>query len=218
MIEEHSFPVDQNVYYDVFTPPSPRALLVALHGYGGNKDSMLALARRISETAFTIASLQGLHQHIVPPKTGCGPLGYGCGWLTNFHPEDSIALHHRAVTRIIDGHANGMPVFLLGFSQSVALNFRYAFTFPEQVAGVIGICGGIPGDWQDDKCRSGTVRILYLTTAADPHYPPETAKRNADALAARAAGVTHRTFPGQHRLQPAMLPVIRDWILKPEST
>lgn len=88
---EQTFPC----YYDLYLPESdaPKPLLIALHGYGGDKRSMMKLARRINERDFTIAALQGPHQHLVMPTKESPTLGYGFGWLSNFKPEDSVALH-----------------------------------------------------------------------------------------------------------------------------
>jgi predicted esterase len=75
------------VYYDFFLPDSTRKLplLIAMHGYGGDKASMMRLARRINEKDFAIATLQGPHQHLVYPTKENPTLGFGFGWLTNFH-------------------------------------------------------------------------------------------------------------------------------------
>jgi predicted esterase len=35
---------------------------------------------------------------------------------------------------------------LAGFSQAMALNYRFASTYPDAIRGVIAICGGLPGD------------------------------------------------------------------------
>jgi predicted esterase len=60
------------------------------------------------------------------PREEGGPLRFGFGWLTNFHPEESVAVHHQALldltSRLIDeGVADPAHIFLLGFSQSCAL-------------------------------------------------------------------------------------------------
>ncbi len=51
---------------------------------------------------FAIVSLQGFHQHMKEPKEPGGPLRFGFGWLTNFHPEDSVAVHHQALLDMIN--------------------------------------------------------------------------------------------------------------------
>src|SRR5437867_12236701 len=139
------------LYYDFIAPTTqPAPLLIALHGYGASKWHATREAKAIVPSGFAIASLQGPHQHLREPKEPGGPLRYGFGWLTNFHPEESVAVHHRALLEIIswlvdEGIADQHRVFLLGFSQSCALNYRFAFTHPNVLRGVIGICGGVPG-------------------------------------------------------------------------
>src|SRR3982750_4617123 len=88
------------LYYDLYIPEveiKPCPLLIALHGSGANKRQMMREARLCAPEDFAIASLQGFHQHLKEPKEKGGPLRYGFGWLTNFHPEDSIKVHHRAL-------------------------------------------------------------------------------------------------------------------------
>src|SRR6185295_20394902 len=101
-------------------------LLIALHGYGANKRQMMREAQQMAPAGFAIASLQGPHQHIREPREPSGPLRFGFGWLTNFRPEESVAVHHGALKDLVDKLTNegvGDPnrVFLLGFSQSCAL-------------------------------------------------------------------------------------------------
>src|SRR5256885_16265515 len=131
-----------NLYYDVIAPPSPSApLLVALHGYGASKWHALREAKRIAPEGFALASLQGPHQHLREPKEKGGPLRFGFGWLTNYRPEESVAIHHCALIEMIEALANermidSKQIFLLGFSQSCALNYRFVFTYPNISRGV----------------------------------------------------------------------------------
>ena len=143
-----------NLYYDLHVAaPGPAPLLIALHGYDANKRQMMREAREMAPEGFAIASLQGFHQHIREPREPGGPLRFGFGWLTNFRPEESIEVHQVALKNLLaqlvdEGVADSTRVFLLGFSQSCALNYRFAFTHPELLRGVIGICGGLPGDYE----------------------------------------------------------------------
>ena len=137
-----------NLYYDFRPAPQTNApLLISLHGYGANKRQMMRESRLIAPGNFAIASLQGFHQHIRDPKEPGGPLRFGFGWLTNFKSEESVAVHHRALRDLItvlvaNEKLDSKRIFLLGFSQSCALNYRFAFTHPELLRGVIGIAGG----------------------------------------------------------------------------
>src|SRR5437764_3288955 len=93
---------ETKLYYDLFIPDAtPAPLLVALHGYGSNKSWMMREARQHAPEGFAVAALQGPHQHLKEPREPGGPLRYGFGWLTNFHPEYSIALHHFALPALI---------------------------------------------------------------------------------------------------------------------
>jgi predicted esterase len=152
---------------------SPAPLLIALHGYGANKRQIMREAKLMTPETFAIASLQGFHQHIREPRETAGPLRFGFGWLTNFKSEESVAVHHRALLDLMkrslaEGVADPARVFLLGFSQSCALNYRFAFTHPERLRGVVGICGGIPGDWETSNVyRQTQADVFHLAGTRD---------------------------------------------------
>src|ERR1700752_912801 len=96
---ERSLKTEINLYYDFKPAPQIDApLLIALHGYGANKRQMMREAQQIAPEGFAIASLQGFHQHMKEPREPGGPLRFGFGWLTNFHPEESVAVHHQALS------------------------------------------------------------------------------------------------------------------------
>ena len=140
-----------DLYYDLYVPenvPNRLPLLISIHGYGAHKRYMMKEARRIAPERFVIASLQGPHQHF--RKTDDG-YRIGFGWLTDHRPDESVAIHHKFVLNVIDKldddeTIDTSQIFLFGFSQACALNFRFAFTYPDTLRAVIGVCGGIPGD------------------------------------------------------------------------
>ncbi|HEX8421920.1 MAG TPA: hypothetical protein VF634_00820 [Pyrinomonadaceae bacterium] len=211
------------LYYSLHTPAeTPAPLLIALHGYGDNKNWMMREAREIAPDGFAIAALQGFHQHMKEPKdTGGTPVysyGYGFGWLTNFRPEDSIALHHGALLDMIgqlsdEGVADKSRVFLLGFSQTCALNYRFAFTHAEILRGVAGICGGLPGDWEtSERYRHTEAAVLHLAGARDEYYPPARTADYAARLALRAREVEFKSYDAAHELNAAMREDLRAWL------
>src|SRR5260370_31017893 len=175
-------------------------LLIVLHGYGENKQRMRREARRMAPEGFAIASPQGPHQHLKEPKEPGGPLRFGFGWLTNFHPEESVAMHHRALLDLIDslvneGLADPERIFLLGFSQSCALNYRFAFTYPDRLRGAVGICGGLPGDWETSEIYEQTnAAIFHLSGERDQYYPPAQVADYAERLRMRTTDVEVRGF------------------------
>ena len=207
-----------NLYYDLHVAsPGPAPLLIALHGYGANKRHMMREAQQMAPEGFAIASLQGFHQHIREPWLP-GPLRFGFGWLTNFRPEESVEIHHRFVLDLIsqlvdEGVADSSKIFLLGFSQSCALNYRFAFTHPEKLKGVIGICGGIPGDWDTNHRYHGSeLQVFHLAGTKDEFYNPEKVRDYKAQLETRAGSVTFKSYDAAHEIVPQMREDIRQWL------
>lgn len=217
--QERSLRVDIKLYYDLHAPEqTPAPLLIALHGYGANKRQMMREARQIAPANFAIASLQGFHQHLKEPKEPGGPLRFGFGWLTNFRPEESVAIHHQAVLQLIhnlttDRIVAPEQIFLLGFSQSCALNYRFAFTHTDALRGVIGICGGLPGDWETNESYQATAAaVFHLAGNQDEFYSPERVQNYAEQLRQRSNDVTFKGYEGGHDFVPEMRGDIRAWL------
>ena len=210
-----------NLYYDLRPgTSSPAPLLIALHGYGANKRYMMREAQLMAPPQFAIASLQGFHQHMKEPREPGGPLRFGFGWLTNFRPEESVAVHHRALIDLIEilsaeGIADPARVFLLGFSQSCALNYRFAFTHPERLRGVVGICGGIPGDWETSPTyRNAEIDVFHLAGTRDEFYTPERVRDYESQLKTRARSLTFKTYDAAHEIVPEMRSDVVQWLIQ----
>lgn len=210
-----------NLYYDLRPGTiSPAPLLIALHGYGANKRQMMREAQLMAPEQFAIASLQGFHQHIKEPREKGAPLRFGFGWLTNFRSEESVAVHHRALLDLIEilsdeGIADPRRVYLLGFSQSCALNYRFAFTHPNHLRGVIGICGGIPGDWEASSIyRDADIDVLHLAGTRDEFYPPERVQDYQHQFLTRARTVAFKSYDAAHEIVPEMRPDVVKWLTR----
>jgi len=218
-VTERKLNAQINLYYDIVpatTRPGP--LLIALHGYGASKWHALREAKLIAPEGFALAALQGPHQHLREPREKGGPLRFGFGWLTNFHPEESVIIHHRALLDMVDsltseGLADPNRIFLLGFSQSCALNYRFAFTHPKVLRGVIGIAGGLPGDWETNSAYKETnAAVFHLAGARDEFYGPERFANYADQLRTRASDVEFRSYDAAHEISTEMRADIRSWL------
>lgn len=216
---ERTLTAETSLYYDLLLPEYPPApLLIALHGYGANKRQMMREAQAIAPDGFALLSLQGPHQHLKDAKEPGGPLRFGFGWLTNFHPEESVAVHHRSLLNLIDlltseGTTDPKQVFLLGFSQSCALNYRFAFTHPDRLRGVIGICGGVPGDWDTGELyRETGAAVFHLAGEHDEFYPPSRVGDYAKQLRQRATDVSFRSYDAGHEIVQPMRDDLRTWL------
>ena len=208
-----------NLYYDVIAAAAkPAPLLIALHGYGANKWHAMREAKSIAPEGFALAALQGPHQHLREPKEKGGPLRFGFGWLTNFHPEESVAVHHQALLEMIAGLideeiADRDKIFLLGFSQSCALNYRFAFTHPDVLRGVIGIAGGLPGDWETNAAYKETsASVFHLAGMLDQYYGPERVANYPNQLRMKASDVEFRSYDAAHEISAAMRADMSKWL------
>lgn len=208
-----------NLYYDLQpASSSPAPLLIALHGYGAFKEQIMREAQLMAPDGFAIASLQGFHQHMKEPRQPGGPLRYGFGWLTSYRSEESVAVHHQAVIDLIDkltgdGVADRSRVFLLGFSQSCALNYRFAFTHPEHLRGVVGICGGIPGDWETSTVyRQAPIDVFHLSGTEDEFYPPSRVADYEKQLGTRARSVASKSYHAAHEIVAEMRVDVKQWL------
>jgi predicted esterase len=211
--------------YDVHIPDTvggkPLPLLIALHGYEGNKESMMALAQRINSTDFIIASVQAPNAFMVTRSgdQSAGETRIGFGWMMQYRSDETIDLHHRTIRSIISDVQTSWPVdarglFLLAFSQAVSLNYRFAFTNPGTIRGVVAVCGGIPGDWDDPKYRHSDTDVLIIAAESDQFYPLERSRSFKGAIARRAGVVDFFSFPTRHLFPRESLPVINRWLLQ----
>ncbi|MCI0488518.1 MAG: hypothetical protein L0229_18170 [Blastocatellia bacterium] len=221
VIEEKAIEQRIKLYYDLYAPDSPspvaRPLVIALHGYEGNKESMMALARKINSRDFLIASLQGPNSFFARDADGGYRPKIGFGWMMQYKAEETIRLHHETLLSVIEEidaeyPINRRAIFLMAFSQSVALNYRFTFTHPGVVRGVVAVCGGIPGDWDQDKYHTSDTDVLIIAGEADEFYPPERTRTFKDALLRRARSVDYHCFPEGHVFPRQSLPLINEWL------
>jgi predicted esterase len=195
-------------------------LLIAMHGYEGNKDSMMRLARRIADGRMVVISLQGPHQFFRRDGDDPKNIRVGFGWGTTYKMEESVELHHRNVRALIalaarKHHADPRRVFLLAFSQACSYNYRFVFTHPREVCGAIAVCGGVPGDWNENpRYHPARTHVLQIAATQDEWYTREKNLQFRRELGQRAASLDFRFYNSTHRFPRSSIPHIRKWIEK----
>ena len=190
-------------------------LAVVLHGFGQTPEVMLRLAGGMLGPQSILASLQGPNQFYVSQN----PNEVGYGWITHRHAESSIRLHHEMVLHVLNevGRQYGVPPersLLAGFSQPVGLNYRFAATHPAAVRGVIGICGGIPKNWEEGPYQRVRAALLHIARQEDEFYRPEITGHYAERLRLRAEDVEFHMLPGGHRFPSQAGPLVERWIAR----
>ncbi|MGI8787921.1 MAG: alpha/beta hydrolase [Pyrinomonadaceae bacterium] len=206
------------LYYDLFVPENtekPAPLLLAVHGYGAHKRYMMREAKLIAPEDFVVASIQAPHQHYRQTDDG---YKIGFGWLTDYKSDESIALHHQFARRLIEKLSkenliDARQVYLFGFSQACALDFRFAFTNPDAVRGVIGVCGGIPSDLETNALyKILEANVFYLYGDEDEFYALEKFQTFERKLKKILPNFESKLYRAKHEITNAMREDMRTWI------
>jgi predicted esterase len=214
-VKDRSFSARLDCHYLLLAPEvnAETPLVLTLHGFGGNPEAMLQLTSRLFEVPLVIASLQGPNQFFLPPDTR--DVGYG--WITSRQPAESIRLHRDMVSYVADeaGREFGIPRerrILVGFSQSVSLNYRFVATCPDAVRAVIGICGGLPGDWDDGGYKPVTAAVLHIARRDDSYYPAGVTEQYSGRLRRRAPDVEFHLIEGGHQMPSGGSRIVGPWL------
>ncbi|MBA3634229.1 MAG: dienelactone hydrolase family protein [Acidobacteria bacterium] len=207
------------LYYDLYIPENlkkPAPLLIAVHGYGAHKRYMMREAFVIAPENCVIVSIQAPHQHF---RQTDNDYKIGFGWLTDYKSEESVSLHHNFILEIIAKLAgkeiiDADKVFLYGFSQACALNFRFAFTFPDAVCGVIGVCGGIPSDLETNALYKPTnADVFYLYGSDDEFYPLGKFQTFEQKLKDYLPNFQASLYQAKHEITDEMREDVRKWLM-----
>ncbi len=188
-------------------------LVVALHGFAQTPETMLQLTEKMFGRQHVLASLEGPNQFFL----GSGTAEVGCGWIASRHAPSAIRLHHDMVLHVLNeaGRENGIPPerrILVGFSQSVALNYRFAATGTDAVRGVVGVCGGLPGDWETAPYQPVRAAVLHLARREDQYYPPGVTEQYPGRLRIRVQDVEFHLLDGGHRVPSRGGPIVGAWL------
>jgi len=215
-VRHSTFPARLDCHFLLREPvavASDSPLVLALHGFGQNPEAMLKATARIFGPGAVLASLQGPNQFFLDPAAEA--VGY-C-WITNRHAASSIRLHHDMVAYVLDAVGSEFRIpparrILVGFSQSVALNYRFAATFPDAAGGVAGICGGLPSDWETGGYQPVRAAVLHIARRGDPVYPPSVTEQYAARLRIRTRDVEFCLLDGGHQMPSGAGPLIEAWL------
>jgi predicted esterase len=116
-----------------------------------------------------------------------------------------VRLHHDMLLYVLDevGRQYGIPAerrLLVGFSQPVGMNYRFAATHPGAVRGVIGICGGIPKNWEEGPYGKVSASLLHIARSEDEFYGPAVTEKYAERLRLRANDVEFHLLDSGHQV------------------
>jgi predicted esterase len=207
------------LYYDLYVPgdvPGPPPLLIAVHGYGAHKRYMMREAKTVADDKFVIVSIQAPYPHYRPTEDGYR-IGYG--WLAGEErSSEHVGLHQQFVLDVVeqldrDGLIDRGNIFMFGFSQACALNFRFAFTHPEILRGIVGVCGGIPSDLEaNDAYKPFTGSAFYLYGDDDEFYSQDQFAGFDKKLASVLPDYRSKHYAAKHEITNEMRADIREFL------
>jgi phospholipase/carboxylesterase len=183
-------------YPEVSEPPK---LLVMLHGWTGDENSMWIFSPRIPKYYLIIA----------PRGITRTPLG-GYGWqesaLDGWSTVSDFELAIEKLLNLIDSAESfGVdPLYfdLMGFSQGAALAFAITFAYPERVDKVAGLSGFLPGGLESkigDSVLEGK-RIFVAHGRQDELVPIAKGRAVVEGLKTAGAQVSYCEEDVGHKL------------------
>ena len=130
-----------------------------------------------------------------------------------------MAIHQNFILEIIEklaksGTIDRNKIYLYGFSQACALNFRFAFTFPDVVRGIIGVSGGIPSDLETNEIYKPTnADVLYLYGDDDEFYSLEKFQGYEEKLKNYLPNFKSKLYEAKHEITNEMRDDIKNWLV-----
>jgi predicted esterase len=213
--ERHTFAARLECHYLLHVPgriDDRSVLALALHGYSSNPEAMLRLTRTMLGERHVVASLQAPNEFY---RASTPDSEVGFSWATKAHIGAAVKLHHEMLLHVLRelGARFGVTKrILVGFSQPVGLNYRFAATHAGEVRGVIGICGGIPKDWEDGEYGPVSAALLHIARTEDEIFPPEVTEKFPARLRTRATDVEFHLLDGGHRFPSKAGPLADRWL------
>jgi predicted esterase len=219
-VESRTFPATLDCHYLLHIPETvgeSTIAVVAVHGYGMHADVMLRLTARMTGEDTLIASLEGPHGFYVSPNQPGSEIAFH--WGTRAHWESAIRLHHEMVLRVLREIRDRFRIgparsVLVGYSQPVGLNYRFAAAHGVELAGVVGLCGGVPKDWEQRDYPPIRAALLHIAREQDEFYPAEVAREFPARLRRYAADVEFHLLPGAHRFPSQAHTIARPWLAR----
>ena len=208
-----------NLYYDLFVPDGTRAnapLLLAVHGYGAHKRYMIREARRRTRRlgdwvcpgtapAFHQARRRLPHRFRLADRPQTRRVR---------RPAPQVLLD--VIEKLSnDGTIDREQVYLYGFSQACTLNFRFAFTNPDAMRGIVGVCGGIPGDLDTNPVyKPFDAETFYLYGDDDDFYAQEKFTAFDEKLSSRLPNYRSKQYVAKHEITDEMREDVRAFLEK----
>jgi phospholipase/carboxylesterase len=195
--------------YTRSTSTGRHRLLLMLHGWTGNEDSMNVFQRNLPDDFFMVA-----------PRGNIALAEGGYGWLSGIAgKEASLA----AFREPVDALAKMLPywlhlqpdslsqISLMGFSQGTAMAYTLAIQYPQRVSRIAGLSGFLPAG-ADAYLKPGAFsqkQVFIAHGSQDETIPVQWARDTAQELKQAGAQVTYCEEGTGHKLSLTCFTALR---------
>jgi phospholipase/carboxylesterase len=181
------------------TGEGPFPVLVLLHGWTGDENSMWVFATRLPKHTLLIAP-RGFYKTKSAGYSWHPEVSKPWPWISDFIPAVE------SLTSILSSDyfpvGNFSELHIIGFSQGAALAYVIAAMHPERVATLAGLSGFLPEDassWLNSNSLSN-LPIFIAHGTVDDLVPIERARRSVAMLQDAGAIVTYCEDDVGHKL------------------
>lgn len=178
----------------------PTKLVILLHGYGSNGDDLIGLAQH---WAPGLPDVQWVSPNAPDPVPGA-PNGYQWFEISQLDPQ-RIRAGAEMAAPIIDAFIDQElaryrlepgDLVLSGFSQGCMLSLQTGLRRPQQLAGILGYSGALPGgETLKDEMQSKPP-VMLVHGDQDPVLPMPFMLDAAEAIAAAGHAAEFHISPG----------------------
>ncbi len=181
---------------------APSRLLVLLHGWTGDENSMWVFARNLRAQVAVLAP-RGLYVAPDGGYTWCEIRPGNRGLPT----MDEFRLPAEVLIGFVDdwSHETGVSanqIDLIGFSQGAALSYTLALLYPERIRTLAALSGFMPVGAEDLLARRilAGKPVFVAHGRQDNMIPVEQARRSVTLLEGSGARVTYCESDGGHKV------------------
>ncbi len=200
MIGEQSVTVDgwaMRVRLPEGAGPFPVILLI--HGWTGDENSMWVFAPRLPKNALLIAP-RGIYPSTDGGYSWYPKLSTALPWFVDFAPAVEKLFGTVSVNTFPSGDFSSLH--LVGFSQGAALAYTMAIQYPARIASLAGLSGFLPdgaSTWLQPGRLNGLPAFIAHGTQ-DERIPVERARASVAQLEQAGASVTYCEDDVGHKL------------------
>jgi phospholipase/carboxylesterase len=179
--------------------PGPFPVLLMLHGWTGDENSMWIFSSRLLKNALLIAP-RGLFSTAGAGYSWHPEIPRPWPWVNDFLP--SVEKLFDQISSVNFPQGNFSSLHIIGFSQGAALAYTMVIMYPERIRTVAGLSGFLPdgaATWLNAGRLSG-LPIFIAHGTEDDLVPIERARLSVGKLQNAGANVTYCEDTVGHKL------------------